>query len=73
MRLRHYMYRGETRMSVAFVTITLHFTCFYRPKLIARLFLKSHNNGARCDLWRAREIGYARQMKRPRTHHENPV
>jgi len=27
---------------------------------------KSHNNGARCDLWRAREIGYARQMKRPR-------
>jgi len=44
MRLRHYMYRGETCMSVAFVTITLHFTCFYRPKLIARLFRHGDQN-----------------------------
>lgn len=69
MRLRHYMHRGETRMSMAFVTITLHFTCFYMflPTKIDRASFR-HGDQNHITMVRvvtsAREIGYAKQMKR---------
>lgn len=52
MRARHYMYRGETRTSAAFVTVTSHFTCFYRPELIACLV--RHGDQDRITMARAR-------------------